>query len=76
MTSVFDTAFQKRMRERIVIELKNHETTILEGKVSKFEDYKHTTGIRKGLLRAFEIMVEVEKELTSPEPGIRRNTPP
>jgi hypothetical protein len=61
------------VRERIALELKNHENTILEGTVSKFEDYKHATGIRKGLSRALEIMAEVEKELTSPEPGIKRN---
>lgn len=75
MTSVFDSQLQRRMRERIALELKNHEKTILEGTVSKFEDYKHATGIRKGLLRAIDIMVEVEKELTSPELGIKRNTP-
>lgn len=67
MTSAFDTAFQRRLRERLALELKSNETVLLNGTIKNYEDYKRLTGIRIGLTRAAEIASEVERELISPE---------
>lgn len=68
MTSAFDTAFQRRLRERLEAELAEHEAKLLNGTLRNFEDYKRLTGIREGLKRGLDLMVEVERGLTSPEP--------
>jgi hypothetical protein len=68
VTSAFDTALLRRLRERLAMELRDRDRNLCDGLLSTFEDYKHATGIRKGLVRASLLIDEIERELSGPEP--------